>query len=231
MQRELHFVFVMYMLFQVSCTINTDPPGPVSNLQVTTPTATTLTITWTVSGSIDRFEVTYSYTVNRCSAPQGAPRTDTISDGSMRSHTLRGLNEDSNYNITVRAFNAAGSTMATITADTGNAALNLLIACYIHYLHAAPSGPITFSDVNLTSITVQWTEIPCSDDGEITGYTVEYSSTTPPPRTNTVTVSGSTNTRLVVGGLLPRTSYTFSVMAQGVATARNGTSFTATPSG
>jgi hypothetical protein len=40
---------------------------------------------------------------------------------------------------------------------------------------AAPSGipgPISFSDVNLTSITVQWTELPCSDrNGEITGYT------------------------------------------------------------
>ena len=89
-----------------------------SNLQLTTHTATTLTITWTVSGSIDRFEVTYSYTVNRCSAPQGAPCTDTISDGSMRSHTLRDLNEDSSYTITVRAINSAGSTMATIMADT-----------------------------------------------------------------------------------------------------------------
>ena len=85
-------------------------------------------------------------------------------------------------------------------------------------MHSAPSGipgPLSFSDVNLTSITVQWTELPCSDrNGEITGYTVEYSSTTP-PHTNTVTVSGSSTTRLVVGGLLPRTSYTFSVRAAG----------------
>ena len=79
---------------------------------------TTLTITWTVSGFIDRFEVTYSYTVNRCSAPQGAPRTDTISDGSMRSHTLRDLNEDSSYTIIVRAINTVGSTMTTIIANT-----------------------------------------------------------------------------------------------------------------
>ena len=89
----------------------------VSNILSTAPTATTLPITWTVSGSIDRFEVTYSYTVNRCSAPQGAPRTDTISDGSTRS-TLRDLNEDSRYTITVRAISTAGSTMETITADT-----------------------------------------------------------------------------------------------------------------
>ena len=88
------------------------------NLQVTTNTATTLTLTWMASGDIDRFEVTYSYTVKRCSAPQGAPRTDTISDGSVRSHTLTNLNEDSSYTITLRAINTAGSTMDTITADS-----------------------------------------------------------------------------------------------------------------
>ena len=105
------------------------PPGPVSNLQVTTPTATTLLITWTVSGLIDQFEVTYSYTVNRCSAPQGAPRTDTISDGYTRSHTLRDLNEDSSYTISVRAINTAGSRMTSLTAVTltsGNVITNYI---------------------------------------------------------------------------------------------------------
>ena len=85
---------------------------------MTTPTNTTLMLTWTASGDIDQFEVTYSYTVKRCSAPQGASHTDTISDGSVRSHTLRHLNEDSSYTITVRAINTGGSTMDTITADT-----------------------------------------------------------------------------------------------------------------
>ena len=102
-------------------------------------------------------------------------------------------------------------------------------------MSAAPSGipeSINFRDVNLTNITVQWTELPCSErNGEITGYTVEYNSTTPPPHTNTVTVSGSSNTRLVVGGLLPRTNYTFSVRALGAAMARSVTRFTATPTG
>ena len=93
--------------------------GLVLNLQVTTRTATNLTITWTVSGSIDRFEVTYNYTVNRCSAPPGAPRTDTISDGSTsRAYTLVDLNEDSNYIIVVQAINTAGSTNATMMANT-----------------------------------------------------------------------------------------------------------------
>ena len=92
----------------------------VGNLQVTTPTATTLTITWTVSGFIDRFEVVYSYTVNGCSAT-GGPLADTISDGSMRSYTLRNLNEDSSYTITVRAFNTVGSAMAMTTGSTSTA--------------------------------------------------------------------------------------------------------------
>jgi hypothetical protein len=91
-------------------------------------------------------------------------------------------------------------------------------------------GSISFSDVSLTSITIQWTELPCSDrNGEITGYIVEYNSTTP-PHANTVTVSGSSNTRLVVSDLLPRTNYSFSVRAQGAANARRATKFTATHS-
>ena len=98
-------------------------------------------------------------------------------------------------------------------------------------MFADPSGSpesISFSDVNLTSITVQWTELPCSDrNGEIIGYTVEYSSTTP-PHTSSVNVSGS---NLVVGDLIPRTSYTFRVRAQGADAARNGSRLTDTPEG
>ena len=102
---------------RVTETVRVAVLGLIRNLRVTTPTTTSLIITWTVSGSIDRFEVTYSYVVNRCSTG-GASRTDTISDVSVRSYTLRGLNEDSNYTITVRAINAAESTMSTVTAST-----------------------------------------------------------------------------------------------------------------
>ena len=220
---------------RVTETVRVAVLGLVRNLQVTTPTATTLPITWTVSGSIDRFEVTYTYSVNRCST-RGPSLTDTISDGSMRSHTLRDLNEDSRYTITVRAINTAGSTMATVTANTlTSGRLNTIIFInYVCLMFTAPSGTphsISFSSVTLTSITVQWRELVCSDrNGEITGYTVEYSSTTPPPHTNTVTVSGSSNTRLVVGSLLPRTSYIFSVGAQGTTLTRHSARFTANPS-
>ena len=92
----------------------------------------------------------------------------------------------------------------------------------------APSGipgSIMFSDINLTSITVQWTELPCSDrNGEITAYSVEYNSMSIP-------ISGSSSRRLVVGGLLPRTSYTFRVKAQGAPVSLTAAQFTATPTG
>ena len=43
-------------------------------------TATSITITWTetTTTNIDRYEVTYSYTVRRCSAPAGTNMTDTV---------------------------------------------------------------------------------------------------------------------------------------------------------
>ena len=101
-----------------------------------------------------------------------------------------------------------------------------------HWYITAPSGSpesVSFGTITLTSITVQWTEVPCSDrNGEITGYTVEYSSTTPP---TTNTMSGSSSRELVVGGLLPRTSYTFTVRAEGGPRSTSATTFTSTPTG
>ena len=76
---------------------------------------------------------------------------------------------------------------------------------------------------------MQWTEVPCSDRIEvITDYTVEYSSTTPP---TTNTMSGLRNRALVVGGLLPRTRYTFTVRAEGASHSTGVTVFTSTPTG
>ena len=92
---------------------------------------------------------------------------------------------------------------------------------------------MTFGATNVTSITVQWGEIPCSErNGEITGYTVQYNSTQP-AHNNTVTVSGADTRTLVVGDLLPHTNYTFSVRAQGanVSSSTSGIMSTAIPTG
>jgi hypothetical protein len=89
----------------------------VSITRVASPTATSLRITWTVSGFIDQFEVAYRYTTNRC-LDTGGPVTVSVNDGSVRAYTLDNLNEDSRYTITVRAINTEGSRMALVTANT-----------------------------------------------------------------------------------------------------------------
>ena len=78
---------------------------------------------------------------------------------------------------------------------------------------------------------MQWTEVPCEDlnGGDITGYTVEYNSITPSTTNN---MSGFLSSReLVVGGLLPRTNYTFTVRAEGASHSTSATTFTSTPTG
>ena len=100
-------------------------------------TATSITITWTetTTTNIDRYEVTYSYTVRRCSAPAGPAMTNNVTS-TARSHTLMNLNEDSTYTITVRNINGAASNMATIRANTSTAGnhhmINDLITTYVH---------------------------------------------------------------------------------------------------
>ena len=66
---------------------------------------------------IKRFVFSYNYTVNTCTAPAGSGMVN-ISDGTRKSHTLSGLNEDSQYTITVTANNDEGQTMATTTEIT-----------------------------------------------------------------------------------------------------------------
>ncbi len=93
-------------------------PDAPSALAVTMVTATSITITWTQSSHIfiDRYEVSYMYTIRRCSVSPGQGM-NTLS-GSARSYNLMSLIEDSNYTITVTAINDEGSRSNTITADT-----------------------------------------------------------------------------------------------------------------
>ncbi len=96
-----------------------------------TVTATSITITWRQSSDIfiDRYEVSYMYTIRRCSASPGQSM-NTIS-GSARSYNLMSLNEDSTYTITVTAINDEGSRLNTITADTSTSGNHTIISCVV----------------------------------------------------------------------------------------------------
>ncbi len=85
-------------------------PDAPSALTVTMVTATSITITWTQSSDIfiDRYEVSYMYTIRRCSASPGQGMNTLSVSGSARSYNLMSLNEDSTYTITVAATNDEG---------------------------------------------------------------------------------------------------------------------------
>ena len=164
------------------------------------PTATSITITWTetTTTNIDRYEVTYSYTVRRCSAPTGPAMTNTVTN-TARSHTLMNLNEDSTYTITVRNINGAASNMSTITANTATAGNHHMINDLINNIYvstptvpsASPSS-VTPTTVETTSITIEWSELDCTDrNGDITGYRVRYGPTsTTSSQRQIATISG-----------------------------------------
>ena len=60
--------------------------------------------------------------------------------------------------------------------------------------------------------------MPCEErNGEITGYIVDYSSTSP-SHSGTLTVSGADTRTAVLGDFLPSTNYTIAVRAQGAPT-------------
>ena len=203
-----------------------------------TATSTTIALKWTQSGSsVDNYTVSYNYTIRRCGSVPVSGSVE-ISDSNARRFNLTDLEEDSDYNITLTAISAAGqltsNKISTNTKSAGSSKLvhGYTIMCIIIYIASGSPTSVTFEMVNLTSITVQWTEVPCKDlNGEnITGYTVEYNSTIPftTTRRNVDTVSPF---ELVVGGLLPRTSYTFTVRAEGASNYTRNATVTSTPTG
>ena len=103
-------------------TFFSDPPPGQPSVTVSSTTATTISLSWSVpSGSVvDSYEVVWERdTSGEC--PDEDEGSATITDGST-SYTITGLEEDSSYTITVTATNAAGSAASDpVTGMTGEA--------------------------------------------------------------------------------------------------------------
>ena len=95
--------------------------APVVNVDSTTPT--TISLLWTSAGSeVDSYEVMWMRdTSGKCPDVVYTNNT-TIIDGST-SYTIRGLEEDSSYTITVTATNSIGSKVSVpvtgVTKEAG----------------------------------------------------------------------------------------------------------------
>ena len=88
-------------------------------------TATTIQLNWTIPGPVvDSYEVTWKRNTSRkCSDDHMG--TATITDNST-SYTIRRIEEESSYTITVTATNAAGSAVSdSVTGMTEEASESL----------------------------------------------------------------------------------------------------------
>ncbi|CAI8050555.1 Receptor-type tyrosine-protein phosphatase delta, partial [Geodia barretti] len=152
--------------------VNSAGTGPSTTLPVETPdgltvsatpsSSTSLTISWTLEDSLTATSYTISYynTNTDCFTHS---RSGISASGT--SYTLDGLEEGTEYSITVTATltGNGGTQEGSTTATT---------------LTAAPSAPPTGVVVRVessTSITVQWGPVECRhQNGEITGYWARY---------------------------------------------------------
>ena len=177
-------------------------------LEVSSTNTTTVTITWTLGTETTASSYNISYTNTNC-----FNITNTITGVNGSQYTLTGLEEGTEYSITLTASvvveGSAGDTLTEeqtmeeeqIIEDSALATTNItgwfiyfsLLYCDSLLYNTAPSAPP--ADVRVlvngsTSITVQWGSVPCRQrNGEITGYLVQY-----------VTVGSSEPQSMVVSG-------------------------------
>ena len=104
-------------------------------LSAPTSTATTISLSWTQpGGDVDSYTVSYTYTIRQC-GPGVMSGSQSISDGSARSYELSGLEEDSDYTITLTANVGTESIDSNmISATTGTAGISIHSQIDVHIL-------------------------------------------------------------------------------------------------
>ena len=95
-------------------------------IKIPTSTATTISFSWTQPGSdVDSYTVSYTHIIKQCgSGVVSELQSIRLSDGSSaRSYELSGLEEDSDYTITLTAITPAGTASSQISATTNTAGI------------------------------------------------------------------------------------------------------------
>ena len=187
---------------------------------------TSITLTWIQPESrvVERYEVSFSYQ-GPCS---GFNHTNTTTvAGNTRQYTLTGLQEFSNYTVTVVAVNTAlqAAAVESITMSTTATSVFHHRSLYVGlpsynallFLSVPSSAPqeVTSLTLNSTAISVSWNPVDCiHQNSEITGYMVRYG---PASSSNRITseVLGTTFAERVYTavGLAPSTNYSIEVAA------------------
>lgn len=168
---------------------------------VNSTTATTIYLFWSaLSGTVDSYVIMWKRDTSGECSEEDVGSTTISSD--FTSYNITGLEEDSNYTITVAATNVAGSaTSDAVTGITGEAAPS-----------APPTSVLAF-DVTCSSISVQWGAVDCIHiNGNITGYIVKYEEQDS-GYMETMSIMGRNTTKVTISRLDTSTIYSIAVAA------------------
>ena len=119
-----------------------DPLPPLAILSISSPTPTSITLTWDQpvgADAVDSYEIGYEHSIHEC-RDEGMGNFPAITvmgvNGSLRSYTLTNssstpVEEDSTFFITLTAVNSVTRSEPTppaqvMTADAGNQLVNLI---------------------------------------------------------------------------------------------------------
>ena len=108
---EKHNSLLLNTFIFCGCDSVVIPSSPLISTTQTTSTSITITWTQTIGDLVDSYTVSYSFTVIGCGGVSGSTGDHDIMgiDGSTRMYTLSGLEEYTEFTITLTAVNGAGS--------------------------------------------------------------------------------------------------------------------------
>ena len=186
-------------------------------------TNTSISLSWTSAGSVVDYEVLWQRdTSGECSDEDEG--NTTITDGST-SYDVMGLEEDSNYTVSVMAINSIGNansdTVTGMTVEAGTKKYTkqgTLCNNHISSYTAPTAAPtsVTTSSGTFSSITVRWDPVNCTErNGDITGYSVRYGvqGSAVGDRTVEMVSGDSSGGMYVISGLSAATMYAVEVAA------------------
>jgi len=207
-------------------TPDTTPPDPINNLGASSPTANSITLTWTATGDDGNTGTATGYVAKYSTlgpidaANWGSATTYTQSwaplpAGGAENHTLIGLTSGTRYWFAIKAYDEVPN-YSGISNSPSASTTDITPPAPITDLYAKnPTG---------TTITLTWTAV--GDDGNTgmaTGYWVKYSMVGAITEANwssatayTQTwapLSAGSNETYVVSGLISGTEYWFAVKA------------------
>ncbi|XP_068677582.1 protein sidekick-1-like isoform X3 [Montipora foliosa] len=185
------------------------PSAPPTSVQGHNLSSTSIFVSWGEVPADDQNGVILSYTVTYKALPDGSEQTHHVTAPTTLA-TLTGLNEYTNYSITVFASTIKG----------GGPVSQPLIIITDQDVPSAPPTSVQGHNLSSTSIFVSWGEVPQDDqNGDILSYTVTYRAL--PSGSEQMENVTAPNTTASLTGLNEYTNYSITVFASTIKGAGN----------